>query len=99
MSSLFVGHETFLSSARTSLTNWKIPFFSPFCSDNALTLPKLFGFFVKGVLLAEFAILFQLDAVGSIFLVLVRPVVAIFAIGAGQGNIRPHDSPSCCLIE
>ena len=54
---------------------------------------------MKGVLLAEFAILFNLDAVGSVFLVLVRPVVAIFAIGAGQGNICPHDSSSCVLID
>ncbi len=85
---MFVGQETFLSSARTSLTNWKTPFF---CSDNALTLPKLFGLFVKGVLFAEFAILFHLDAVGSIFLVFVRPVVSIFAFGAGQSDVRPHD--------
>jgi hypothetical protein len=42
------------------------------------------------VFLAELAILFQLDAVGRIFFVFVRPVVAIFAFGARQGNIRPH---------
>jgi len=54
---------------------------------------------MKGVFLAEFAILFHLDAVGSIFFVFVRPVVAIFTFGAGQGDIRPHGSPSLFLIE
>jgi hypothetical protein len=46
------------------------------------------------MLLAEFAILFQLDAVGRILFVLIRPVVAILAFGAGQSYIRPHDSAS-----
>ena len=45
---------------------------------------------MSGVFLAELAILFDFDAVGSIFLVLVRPVVAILAFGAGQGYVRPH---------
>lgn len=75
--------------------NWTMPFFSSFCSDNALTLQtKLFSLFVRGMLLAEFAILLELDAVGRILFVLIRPVVAILAFGAGQGYIRPHDSAS-----
>lgn len=60
---------------------------------------KLFGFLVQGVFLAEFAILFQLDASGRIFFVFVRPVVAVFALGAGQGDIRPHGVTSCRLIK
>ena len=46
------------------------------------------------MLFAELAILVHFDAVGSIFFVFVRPVVAIFANSAGQGDIRPHDSAS-----
>ena len=49
---------------------------------------------MEGVFLAELAILFHLDAIGSILFVFVRPVVAIFALGAGQRDIRPHDSAS-----
>lgn len=45
---------------------------------------------MRRMLLAEFAILLELDAVGRILLVLVRPVVAIFTFGAGQRDIRPH---------
>jgi hypothetical protein len=44
--------------------------------------------------LAELAILFHFDAVGSILFVFVCPVVAIFAFGAGQGDIRPHAETS-----
>ena len=54
---------------------------------------------MSGVLLAELAILLELDAVGRILFVFVRPVVAIFAFGAGQGNIRPHDSASQKLFQ
>jgi hypothetical protein len=46
------------------------------------------------VLLAEFAILLELDAVGRIFFVFVCPVVAVLTFGAGQGYIRPHNSTS-----
>jgi len=42
------------------------------------------------MLFAELAILVHFDAVGSILFVFVRPVVAIFANGAGQSNISPH---------
>ena len=54
---------------------------------------------MQGVLLAEFAILLHLDAVGSVLFVFVCPVVTIFAFGTGQGDIRPHDSASCLLTE
>ena len=50
---------------------------------------------MEGVLLAEFAILFHFDAVGSILFVFIRPVVAIFAFSTGQGDIRPHCGASC----
>ena len=46
------------------------------------------------MLLAELAILFHFDAVGSILFVFVRPVVTIFAFGTRQGDIRPHGSTS-----
>ena len=51
------------------------------------------------MLFAEFAILFHLDTVGSILFVFVCPVVTVFALGAGQGNIRPHAQASYFLIE
>ena len=54
---------------------------------------------MQGVLFAELAILLHLDAVGSILFVFVCPVIAIFAFGTGQGDIRPHDSTSCLLNE
>jgi len=64
---------------------------TPFLSDNTLTLPvELFGFLVRGVFLAERAVLVDCDAIGRILLVLVRPVVAVLAFAAGQGDIRPH---------
>lgn len=44
--------------------------------------------------LAELAILFHFDAVGSILFVFVSPVVAVFAFGTGQGDISPHGVPS-----
>jgi len=46
------------------------------------------------MLFAELAILIHFDAVGSVLFVFVRPVVAIFANGAGQGDISPHNSIS-----
>ncbi len=49
---------------------------------------------MSGVFLAELAILFQLDTIGRILFVFVRPVVAIFAFAAGQGDIRPHGATS-----
>ena len=52
---------------------------------------------MDGVLFAELAILFKLNAIGSILLVFVCPVVAIFTFGAGQGNIRPHGSTSLTI--
>ena len=82
------------------MINWITPFFSPFCSDNASTLPaKLFGLFVRGMLLAKSAVLVHFDAVGRVLFVFVCPVVAIFANGAGKSNIRPHAQASCILIE
>lgn len=66
------------------MINWTTPFFS----DNLL------GLLMQGVLLAEFAILLHLDAVGSVLFVFVCPVVTIFAFGTGQGDIRPHDCAS-----
>ena len=75
--------------------NWIMLFLSPFCSDNYLTLPaKLLCFLVRSMFLAKLAILFELDAVGRVLFVFVRPVVAIFAFGAGQGDVRPHDLTS-----
>ena len=53
---------------------------------------------MEGVLLAELAILFHLDAVGRILLVFIRPVIAVFAFGAGQGDIRPHCGSLLTLI-
>lgn len=55
---------------------------------------KLFRLFMSGVFLAELAILFQLNTIGRILFVFVRPVVAVFAFGAGQGDIRPHGATS-----
>ena len=56
-----------------------------------LSLPaKLFSLFVRSMLFAELAILFKFNAVGRILFVFIRPVVAIFAFGAGQGDISPH---------
>ena len=49
---------------------------------------------MQSVFFAEFTILFHFDSVGSIFFVFVSPVVAIFAFGTGQGDIRPHGSTS-----
>ena len=46
------------------------------------------------MLFAEFAILLDFDAIGRVLFVFVRPVVAIFAFGTGQCNVRPHDSTS-----
>ena len=46
------------------------------------------------MLFAELAILIHFDAIGSVLFVFVRPVVAIFANGAGQGDIRPHNLTS-----
>lgn len=46
------------------------------------------------MLLAELAILFHFDAVGSILFVFVCPVVTVFAFGAGQGDISPHGTTS-----
>ena len=43
------------------------------------------------VLFAEFATLLDFDTIGRVLFVFVRPVVAIFAFGAGQRNICPHD--------
>lgn len=69
---------------------------TPFLSDNALTLPvELFGFLVRGVFLAEAAVLVERNAVGRVLFVFVRPVVAILAFGAGQRDIRPHGVTSC----
>ena len=45
---------------------------------------------MSSMLLAEFAILFDLDAVGRVLFVFVRPVVAIFAFGTRQRDVRPH---------
>jgi hypothetical protein len=42
------------------------------------------------VFLAELAVLFHFDAIGRILFVFVCPVVATFAFGAGQGDVRPH---------
>lgn len=66
-------------------------FFVLFLRQIFHTPSGLFRFFVRGVLFAEIAILFQFDAVGSILFVFVRPVVAVFAFRAGQSNICPHD--------
>jgi hypothetical protein len=50
---------------------------------------------MRRVFLAEATILLHFDSVGSVLFVFISPVVAVLAFGAGQGNIRPHDSPSC----
>lgn len=64
---------------------------TPFFSDNALTLPsELFCFLVRSVFLAERTIFVEFNAVGRVLLVFVRPVIAPFAFGAGQGYVRPH---------
>jgi hypothetical protein len=44
-----------------------------------------------GVLLAERAILRELEAVGVVLLVLHRIVVSLFAFAAGQGHSYSHD--------
>ena len=62
--------------------------FSFFC--HAVLLPLLFGFFVKGVFLAESAILVHLKSVGVVFLVLHGIVVALLAFGASQSDFYPH---------
>ena len=47
----------------------------------------LFGFSVKSVLTAEFAILLQLKSVGRILLVLFCVVVSLLALGACESNL------------
>ena len=55
-----------------------------------VTSLRLSGFAVSGMLLAEAAILHQLDAVGGVFLVLFLVVIALLAFGAGQHDILPR---------
>lgn len=57
-------------------------------------MTPLFRFFVGGMFLAEFAILFQFDSFSCIFLIFVGPVVAILAFLAGQGNFDAHGDHS-----
>jgi hypothetical protein len=45
-----------------------------------------------GMLLAEFAIFFQLNSVGGIFFVFIGPVVAVFTFLTGQRNLNTHDN-------
>jgi uncharacterized membrane protein AbrB (regulator of aidB expression) len=55
-----------------------------------VTSLRLSGFAVRGMLLAETAILHQFDAVGGVFLILFLIVVALLAFGAGQYNVLPR---------
>ena len=50
------------------------------------------GFAVKGMLLAETAILLHLKTVRRVFLVLLLVVVALLALRAGQGDLDSHCS-------
>ena len=47
------------------------------------------------MLFAEFAILFNLDAIGIILFVFVCLIIPLFALGAGQSNQHTH---SCHLF-
>jgi hypothetical protein len=51
---------------------------------------RLFGLLVLGVLFAEAAVLGKLKAVGIVFLVFHRVVIALLAFGAGKGNFDAH---------
>ena len=48
------------------------------------------GFAVKGMLLAETAILLHLKTIGVVLLVLRGVVVALLALGAGQSDFNGH---------
>ena len=48
------------------------------------------GFAVKGMLLAETAILLHLETIGVVLLVLRGVVVALLALGAGQSDFNGH---------
>ena len=50
------------------------------------------GFAVKGMLLAETAILLHLKTIGRILLVLLLVVVALLALSASQGDLDSHCS-------
>jgi hypothetical protein len=54
-----------------------MPFFS------AIGNSSLLRFLMGGMFLAEFAILFQLNSVGSIFFVFICPVITVFTFGTG----------------
>ena len=57
-----------------------------------VTLPQAssLGLGVERVLSAEGAVLVSLQTVGSVLLVLVGDVVALFALGASQGDLHPR---------
>ena len=47
---------------------------------------KLLGFLVRRVLAAELAILHEFQSVRVVFLVFLRVIVSLLALGAGQSN-------------
>lgn len=48
---------------------------------------------MERVLFTELAVLLELDALGSVFLVLIGAIVAIFALSARERYIRTHINP------
>ena len=62
----------------------------PFQPCRIAPYSKLFGFLVQGVLAAEAAVLVHFKSVGIVLLVLHGVVVALLALGAGQGNFDSH---------
>lgn len=54
---------------------------------------------MNGVLVAELAVLFDLDTVGIVLLVLVVVVVALFALGAGERNLISLRVSHDCLLK
>ena len=51
---------------------------------------ELLAFLVQGMLAAEAAVLVHFQSVGVVLLVLHGVVVALLALGAGQGNFDSH---------
>ena len=109
-SSCFVGQVTFFNSSFDSLMNPVIfatvlvSFVEAVSGTVIISTSllykhfqnqELFCFFMRSMLLAEFAILFNLDTVGIVFLVFVGLIISLFAFCAGQSNQHTH---SCHLF-
>ena len=104
ISSCLVGQVTFFSSTFVSLRKLVtlLPLFSVSvvsgtaisshpCYYNPITLcTKLFGFFMKSVFFAEFAIFIELDTIRIVLFVFVGLIISLFAFSASQSNKITH---------